>query len=447
MIDKKLLFCNLKYDLPECNQEVYEKMFLVYGLGIIQEIASRKGISYDYYDTYTSGSTNTFIDYYRENRQDVVLFSAISGNRSYQFLRYVFDQIRSVNPDATIVLGGTITSVYPEILLEEVKPDIIVIGEGEETFWELCQAGFSREKLSGIEGIGYTKNASPVINKPRRLLKSPLEKGSCNPLFDNETFTPFLNAYLKQQRSQNRGWEIAGSRGCVGNCTFCKRVFDKPIRYFSAEYIIDIMTHVKKVYGIDRFNFLDENFVVNRRNFKKFLNLLEEKEMDVKWRIRTRVDHIPFDLLDRMQKNGLYSVVVGVESANQDVLKYYNKQVDFSKHKGNLRELARRGLLFASFIIGAPVESEKSIRDNVEFIEYAGLTRKNTVVGYLSVIPGTAIFEECLKKGIIKSKRRYVTEYMGDFKSIELNISPLSDERLKKARDEMLDATKADSNG
>lgn len=445
MTKRRLLFCNLRYDLPECNQAVYDKFFLVYGLGIIQDIATRHSIPFQYYDTYTSGSTNAFFSYYQSEQQDVVLFSAICGNRSYTYLKYVFSRIKEINPSATIVLGGPITSVYPDILLEEVCPDIIVIGEGEETFLELAKANFSLNEITEVKGIGYRKGTEYFVNPPREPLLSPLEQQSCNPLFEAKAYKPFLSAYVKQQINQNRGWEIAGSRGCFGNCTFCKRVFDKPIRYFSAQYVVETMARVKEKHGLDRFNFLDENFVLNRKNFMAFLDLLEEREMNVKWRIRARVDAIPFDLLDRMQKLGFYHVVVGVESANQDVLDYYDKRLVFSNHKENLKELAKRGLLFASFILGALNESEESIKDNVEFVRYSGLTRNNTAVGYLSVIPGTDIFNDCLNKGIIKSTRDYLNGYMGDFNKIEMNISPLSNRRLLEGFEAMFHA--ADRNG
>lgn len=443
MKKKRLLFCNLRYDLPECNQAVYGKFFLVYGLGIIQDLATQHSIPFDYYDTYVYGSTDTFFTYYQKERHDVVLFSAICGNLSYKYLKYVFSRIKEINPSATIVLGGTITSIYPEILLEEVRPDIIVIGEGEITFLELANADFSVDDISAVEGIGYRKSNDYFLNPPRKPLLNPLEQQSCNPLFEDKCFEPFLSAYVKQQKEQNRGWEIAASRGCFGNCKFCKRVFDKPIRYFSASYVVETMARVKERHGLNRFNFLDENFVVNRKNFETFLDLLEEREMNVKWRIRARMDVMPYDLLDRMQKLGFYHVVIGIESANQDVLDYYNKRVVFEKYKENLKELAKRKLLFASFILGSPNESEKSLRDNTEFVRYSGLTSENTAVGYLSVIPGTEIFDDCLKNGIIKSERDYLNSYMGDFNKIEMNVSPLTDQQLMEGFNEMFRAAAA----
>lgn len=267
---KKLLFCNLKYDLPQCRKEP-GAFYLPHGLGIIMDIAMKKSINYDYFDTYLHGNTKTFLQYYQKQKHDVCLFSAIVGNYAYPYLKYVFTKIKEINPSVCIVLGGPITSIYPKILLEELPVDIIVIGEGEEAFTELVEAEFSLTKLPSILGIGYQKKGI-FINDYRSPLESPLEQKSCNPLFQHESLEILVNTYVERQKRLNRGWDLSASRGCFGNCTFCKKVFDKPLRYFSADYILEVMSFIKHTYGIRKFNFMDENFITNRKNFKEFLD-------------------------------------------------------------------------------------------------------------------------------------------------------------------------------
>lgn len=138
-------------------------MVLPSGLGIIMEIASKQSIPFDYFDTCFSGNTDDFLSYYKKNRHEVVLFSAIAGNYSYPYLKYIFEKIKEINPSSIIVLGGPITSLYPEILLKEISPDIIVIGEGEETFLDLNAVDFSLDNLSNIDGIGYRKGGVSTL--------------------------------------------------------------------------------------------------------------------------------------------------------------------------------------------------------------------------------------------------------------------------------------------
>lgn len=442
---KKLLFCNLHYDLPECARSGKGNEYLPMGLGIIMDIASKSKISFDYFDTYLEGDTNDFFSYYEENKQDVILFSAILGNYAYKFLDLVFKKIKHINPLATIVLGGPITNVYPEILMEELPVDICVIGEGEDTFLELLEADFSPSNLGSIQGIAYRNRSNISINPPRPPLPNPLETKSCNPLFAAKCLEQMITNYAHQQKELKRGWEISASRGCVGKCTFCARIFDKPIRFFSPEYNISVIKKIIGKYGLKRFNFIDENFIGNRKNLKRFLDILEEDRINIKWRVRGRIDNIPFELLDRMQRLGLYSITIGIESASQEILDSYNKHVHIENYIENLKGAARRKLLYAAFIVGSPLESKDTIRQNVELIRYLGITRDRLEVNILQPVPGTKLFEDLVSDGTIRSRREGLLNYRGFFKEVDLNISGLSNSELLRGMQQMFET--AEQNG
>ncbi len=439
---KRILFCNLKYDLAQCRQQPHS-FHLPYGLGIIMQIAGAHGIEYDFVDTYLKGDTEQFLHRYAQSRHEVVLFSAIVGNHAYDYLEMVFKRIKQVNPSAVIVLGGAITSVYPETLMAELPADIIVIGEGEQTFLELTGACFSVDRLSDIHGIAYRKGDRVLFTPPREPLNSPLENESCNPLFSHPDIRPLLGEYVRRQKTLNRGWDLAASRGCYGTCTFCKKVFDKPVRYFSAAYILELLEHIRDRFGITRFNFLDENFMTNRKNFTRFLDLLEKRKTSIQWRIRARIDNIPFDLIDRMQRLGLYSLMIGLESADQGVLDHYRKELVIARYRDLLKDVAERGLLFASIILGAPVESEQSIQATIDFVRHANLSRDQIAVSFLSPIPGSELFENARRNGRFPSIRQYLREYVGDFTKIEYNLSTLSDDALLSAQRRIYQAAEA----
>ena len=434
---KTIIACNLKFDLPECVQP--KEFHMPYGLAIIMEILNEYGIKCDCFDTYVNGDTKTFLEYYAKHKHDVLLFSGIIGNYAYQYYGHVFSHVKAINPASTIILGGPITSVYPDLLLKTLPVDIVVIGEGEETFRELIEHGFAcDENLLSIDGLGFTYKGETFVTPERKALRTPLEASSYSPLFSHPGFDKLLHNYITTQKGKRRGWDITATRGCIGNCTFCKRIFDKPIRSFSVDYIVKVMEFVNKEYGIDRFNFLDENFVTNKRNIRAFLDILEEKNLNLKWRIRSRMDNIPVGELDRMVKQGLYGIMLGLESGSQKVLDHFNKHVVLDKHKDEIREIADRGLLYSSFVIGSQVESQETIRENIDLIEYLKLKRHEIVICFLSVIPATPIFEDLYDRGIIKDRLSYIRNYVGDFEELEFNISPMSDEELLMARENMI---------
>lgn len=436
---KRILVCNLRLDFPECR--LAESVHMPYGLGIIMEVMDRAGVSYDCFDTYAAGSTDDFLSYYAREKHEVLLFSAIVGNHAYPFLHFVFTRIKLIRPDAMIVLGGPLTSIYPEILLRRLPADVIVIGEAEAAFRTLLDREFVLgSDAAAIPGLGFRREGEPCITPPAPALKTPLEMTSSIPLYEHPGLRPLLDKYVDGLHRRERGWDLNVTRGCHGNCTFCKRIFDKPLRNFSASYVVDRMMYLTRRHGIRKFNTLDENLCSMGRLLREFLDLLDEKGLEVRWRARSRMDNIPVHELDRSMRLGLCVVLVGIESGSQRILDEYGKRARLDDHREALRETARRGLLEATFIVGAEGESEETVRETEELIRYLGLRRRDYSVSYLTPIPGTPLFESLVERGVIPDRESALWSYMGDFNSLEMNISPFTDEQLIAARKRLTEA-------
>ncbi len=80
---------------------------------------------------------------------------------------------RRTHARGRIIVGGPIAS-SPHDVLREVRPDVLVIGEGEATLDELLLAGFLEENIdrASIAGIGYMHGNSPIVTEPRALLSA-----------------------------------------------------------------------------------------------------------------------------------------------------------------------------------------------------------------------------------------------------------------------------------
>lgn len=72
-----------------------------------------------------------------------------------------------------MLLGGPIAS-DPHHILVELKPDVLVIGEGETTLEELINKGYleSETDLRAVKGIGYTESGNGFVTEPRPLLSA-----------------------------------------------------------------------------------------------------------------------------------------------------------------------------------------------------------------------------------------------------------------------------------
>ena len=80
---------------------------------------------------------------------------------------------RQFRQTGRVLLGGPIAA-DPENILKQIRPDVLVIGEGEATLDELLERNFLEEnvELSDIHGIGYLESNEPRMNQTRALISS-----------------------------------------------------------------------------------------------------------------------------------------------------------------------------------------------------------------------------------------------------------------------------------
>jgi anaerobic magnesium-protoporphyrin IX monomethyl ester cyclase len=90
---------------------------------------------------------------------------------------------------------------------------------------------------------------------------------------------------------------------------------------------------------------------------------------------------------------GCEGVFLGIESGNQTVLKNMNKSVTIEKYQKGLNLLKEYGIItYASFIIGFPGETSRTIQDTVRFIKEFQPTFYRTNLWYCD--PKTPIWDK-----------------------------------------------------
>ncbi len=105
----------------------------------------------------------------RLKKYDHLAISAMSMD--IQSVGKLIPQWKRARPRGKIILGGPIAS-DPEQVLRTLKPDVLVIGEGESTMDDLLSQGFLTERidLSTIQGIGFLQGKTPTITDARSLI-------------------------------------------------------------------------------------------------------------------------------------------------------------------------------------------------------------------------------------------------------------------------------------
>jgi len=122
--------------------------------------------------------------------------------------------VREVSVDTPIVWGRIHPSLLPEQTVTDEYVDIVVKGEGEQTFLDLVKALDGKHPLSEVKGIFY-KSKGHIFHRPSSDL---LHLDSLPPL-------PYhlinVNDYLNSINGDGSDLLHFSSRGCPYSCKFC----------------------------------------------------------------------------------------------------------------------------------------------------------------------------------------------------------------------------------
>jgi anaerobic magnesium-protoporphyrin IX monomethyl ester cyclase len=153
--------------------------------------------------------------------------------------------------------------------------------------------------------------------------------------------------------------------------------------------------------GVRNIEILDDNFLLNKKRCHLILDKIIESEIDMSFRVRSRVSSADEELWKKMKRAGVYAVSFGMESGSQKML---DKMRKGTKIEDNIRAAAltkKYGMMcFSSWVFGMPGESEDTIRETENHIL---LRVKPTTINVMIVLPFpmTPIYYEEMEKGNI----------------------------------------------
>jgi anaerobic magnesium-protoporphyrin IX monomethyl ester cyclase len=277
----------------------------------------------------------------------------------------VIELAKRINPEIFTILGGVHASLmYDEMFSLTDSLDFVVRGEGELTISELLNAVAHEKDLSMVQGIVYKKNSSTRVNPPRPLMDSLDGFPMAWELLDWQDYSYFI-------LPGSRLGAIATSRGCDKECTFCsqQKYWQQKWRARSPEDIVEEMLLLKNKFVVDVLLLTDEYPTADRERWEKLLDLIIEKDLNMKILMETRAADIVRDeaILDKYKKAGIIHIYVGTEATEQESLDYLKKDLSIEESKKALSLLRDRSIITeTSMILGYPDETEKKIAKTLE---------------------------------------------------------------------------------
>lgn len=336
-------------------------------------------------------------------KPDVVAPGALATCNTYTALR-TLETAKKVNPNITTAVGGQhFTATAQESLEAYPEIDVIVRGEGEQTFSELVKAKSEKKPLSGVKGVSFRHKGKIVHNPPR-------------PFIRNLDDLPFPGYHFVENHMHKYHFEmmagkkryalIEASRGCPHRCSFCSqwRHWGATWRRKSPKRIADEMEHCYREYGSSFLWLTDDNFGLGKRASDLCDEIIKRGIADdIMWFMQVRCDDIinHSEVLPKMREAGNYWMLVGVESHNPATLEAFNKKIKPSDAEKAMNLLKENDIFAqATFIIGERKDSHES---TVALREFANKIDPDLAIFMiLTPFPGTELYETAKRNGWIE---------------------------------------------
>ncbi len=336
-------------------------------------------------------------DILKEHKPDIIGVSIIA----HSFLKdaMLISKIAK-QQNVPVVWGGSLPSAIAFECLSSGVVDYISFNEGEVTWVEIGNAVDASEPIEQVKGIGYLKDGKLVNTGDRDFIDL-----STLPDLDWSLVNP--NRYFQKSYGYEKMLNMYLSKGCYGKCAYCYNPeFHRSTRRCRPlEQVIREMKYLSEKYGADGFDFTDDAMFVSRKEVVDFCDALKESGMNICWSGYLSLGIInTYEDYKMMYDAGCRSMIFGIESGSDRVLRSVNKHVRLDKASSNIALCHKAGIVpITMFIIGLPGEDEEDLKASVSLAKQL----KGTAVacGYFTPLPGSKSYRDLVSSGEIPETR------------------------------------------
>jgi len=170
-------------------------------------------------------------------------------------------------------------------------------------------------------------------------------------------------------------------------------------RYHSADYVLGEIEEIMDL-GIKEIFIHDDTFTLHKKRVEQICRGILERNLDVLWEARTRVDCVDKRLLSLMRKAGCHRMSFGVESGSDKVLKSMRKGINLQQVERVFNWCQQEGIItLADFMIGSLDEEIEDIQNSLKLMKR--IAPDFVQFSICSPYPGTPLYELGMATGII----------------------------------------------
>lgn len=389
----KIILSHAYFLNEDAREKEIMKPYPPLGLLSISAYLKMKGMKNEVYDT-TFGTYTQMKEYLLAQQPDVLGLYAnlMTKIRLLEIINFIHSQ-HSLR-HTKIVLGGPDVRYNVENYLR-AGADICVIGEGEETFLELCEAYQipNNPWLDHIAGIAYLNIHKEIFYTTER---EKLKDIDLLPMPHREAID--MHKYLKVWKEHHgaSAMSISTQRGCPYTCRWCSTaVYGQSYRRRSVENVVAEMKLLKEQYAPDTLWFVDDVFTVSHKWLSAFRDELQKQGIYIPFECITRADRLTGEVIKVLKEAGCYRVWIGAESGSQAVIDRMDRRVKVSQVREMLLAAKAEGIETGTFImLGYPGETEEDILETIHHLTQSDPDNFTITIAY--PIKGTGLYEETL---------------------------------------------------
>ncbi len=371
----------------------------IYELTVIGVVENEKLGEVDYQDfVFYKKNEQDYRQFLRNDNSDIYCIWTV--NLSIESDIKAIEILQRYRPEARVILMGPGPSYFIEKCLVNDRI-IIVRGEPEATIVELLHAIDEGKSFYNILGISWVSMGRIVNNGFRPLVK------------DLDTLPLPARHFIANRRYYNpkikhKGYTTAfTSRNCPYHCIYCvpssltfaREIENKrfnghkpPISYRSPESVEQEMKMLHEQ-GYQAIGFMDDNFIWNEERTRQLCDIM--KKYNMLWGCQARVDAITEPIAKMLGESGCCYVDLGVESFNDEILKYVRKGITTEQIYEAIGLLKKYNVpVKLNVLIGSsPLETKETLKHTLK--EAKKLKVDQVMFNIVSPFPGTEFYKLC----------------------------------------------------